>query len=46
MSLNCNEINVILEKLKNGQDVILEIEMQGALNVKKSYPDAVLIFVL
>ena len=27
-------------------NVILEIEMQGALNVKKAYPDAVLIFVL
>lgn len=36
----------VLKKLEAGRDVILEIEMQGALNVKKSYPDAVLIFVL
>lgn len=32
------------EKLKTG-DVILEIEVDGALNVKKVYPDAVLIMV-
>lgn len=36
----------VIEKLKKGRDVILEIEMQGALNVKKAYPDAVLVFVL
>ena len=36
----------VLKKLEAGRDVILEIEMQGALNVKKAYPDAVLIFVL
>ncbi|MCQ2554848.1 MAG: guanylate kinase [Clostridia bacterium] len=35
-----------LENLKKGLNVILEIEMQGALQVKESYPDAVLIFVL
>ena len=35
-----------LEKLNAGIDVILEIEMQGALQVKKSYPDARLIFIL
>ena len=28
-----------------GRDVILEIEVQGALHVKEQYPDAVLIFV-
>lgn len=31
-------------KLAEGKDVILEIEAQGALNVKKQYPDALLIF--
>lgn len=36
----------VLERLEQGKDVMLEIEMQGALQVKKSYPDAVLIFVL
>ena len=36
----------VLEKLEKGRDVILEIEMQGALQVKKSYPKSVLIFVL
>ena len=35
-----------LEKLNAGIDLILEIEMQGALQVKKSYPDARLIFIL
>ena len=35
-----------LEHMAKGEDVILEIEMQGALQVKAAYPDAVLIFVL
>ena len=34
------------EQLKAGRNVILEIEIQGALNVKKQYPDAILIFVV
>ena len=34
------------EKLAEGRDVILEIEVQGAMKVKKACPDAVLIFVL
>ena len=36
----------VLEKLARGRDVILEIEMQGAMQVKESYPKSVLIFVL
>ena len=36
----------IMENLEKGQDVLLEIEMIGALNVKKMCPDSVLIFVL
>ena len=35
-----------LEHMAAGEDVILEIEMQGALQIKKAYPAAVLIFVL
>ena len=34
------------ERLAKGQDVILEIEPQGALKVKEQYPEAVLIFVV
>ncbi len=33
------------EQLKAGKDVILEIEVQGALQIKKKYPDALLLFV-
>jgi guanylate kinase len=33
------------EMLEDGKDVILEIEMQGALQVKKKFPDSMLIFV-
>ena len=33
------------EQLSAGRDVILEIEIQGALKVKKRFPDALLIFV-
>ncbi len=36
----------VLEKLSQGIDVVLEIETQGAMNIKKSYPQAVLIFIL
>lgn len=36
----------IMENLERGKDVLLEIEMIGALNVKKMCPDSVLIFVL
>ena len=36
----------VLEKLDQGRDVILEIEMQGAMQVKANYPQCVLIFVL
>lgn len=34
------------EKIDSGKDVILEIEIVGASNIKKKYKDAVLIFVL
>lgn len=32
------------KELSEGRDVILEIEVQGAINVKNQYPDAILIF--
>lgn len=32
------------EQLEAGKDVVLEIELQGALQVKKKFPDTVLIF--
>ena len=34
------------ERLTEGEDVILEIEPQGALKVKAQYPEAVLIFIV
>ena len=34
------------EQLKEGKNVILEIEIQGALNIKKMFPDAVLLFIM
>lgn len=33
------------EQLKNGNDVILEIEVQGAMQIHEKRPDAVMIFV-
>ena len=36
----------IVEKLNEGVDVILEIEIQGALKVKELIPDAIFIFIL
>lgn len=36
----------VVEKLNAGIDVILEIDMQGALKVKENYPNGVFIFIL
>lgn len=35
----------VQEQLAKGKDVILEIEIQGALKIKEKYPDTVLLFV-
>ena len=34
------------KQLEKGKDVILEIEIQGALKVKKAFPTALLLFVM
>ena len=36
----------VMEQLMAGKNVILEIEVQGALQVKKIYPEGVLIFMI
>lgn len=38
--------SAIMETLEKGQDVILEIEMQGARQVKEVYPEGIFVFVL
>lgn len=35
----------VFRQLEEGKDVILEIEIQGALKVKEAYPDTLLLFV-
>ena len=35
----------VFDELERGKDVLLEIEVQGALQVKLQYPEAVLVFV-
>lgn len=37
--------NYVFKKLEEGYDVILEIEMQGALKVKEKFPETALIFI-
>jgi guanylate kinase len=34
------------EVLRSGKNLILEIEVEGAMNVKRKYPDAVLVLLL
>ncbi|MCI2062900.1 MAG: guanylate kinase [Eubacteriaceae bacterium] len=36
----------VMEKLEAGRDVILEIDIQGAMNIKKAYPEGIFIFIL
>ncbi len=35
----------VFDELERGRDVLLEIEVQGALQVKQQYPEAILVFV-
>lgn len=39
-------LKVIQEKLEEGTDVLLDIEVQGAAKVREKCPDAVLIFIM
>ncbi len=39
-------INAIQQFMKNGKDIILEIDWQGARQIKKLFPNAILIFIL
>ncbi|WP_194609045.1 guanylate kinase [Clostridium vitabionis] len=35
----------VMKNLEAGKDVLLEIEIQGAMNIRKAFPEALLIFV-
>ena len=36
----------VIEQLKLGRDVVLEIDIQGAMQIRKNYPDGIFIFIL
>lgn len=36
----------VMEQLEAGKDVLLEIDIQGALQVKKSFPEGVFVFIV
>jgi len=38
--------DIIMEKLKRGRDVIMDLDIQGGLNIKRQSPDSVLVFLL
>ena len=38
-------INYLIETLQKGEDLLLEIDVQGAMQVKKKFPDGVFIFI-
>lgn len=38
--------STVLAKIESGEDVVLEIDIQGALRVKEIYPEGVFIFIL
>nr|HUM56843.1 guanylate kinase [Bacillota bacterium] len=37
---------MVMEKLDSGNDVVLDIDIQGAMSIKKVYPYGVFIFIL
>lgn len=37
---------MVMEALSEGKDVVLEIDIQGAMNIRRTYPKGVLIFIL
>lgn len=38
--------SLVMEKLTDGKDVVLEIDIQGALKIRESYPKGIFIFIL
>jgi len=38
--------NFVIDKIESGENVLLEIDIQGALQVKKKYPEGIYVFIL
>ena len=38
-------LNFLIKKLKDGEDVLLEIDVQGAMQVKEKFPEGIFIFI-
>ncbi len=37
---------MVMDKLEQGRDVILEIDIQGALKIRETYPEGIFVFIL
>jgi guanylate kinase len=38
--------NFIMENIENGKDIVVEVEVEGAIKIKENFPESVLVFIM